>query len=197
MRPGLGRSKFDNEFASFQGTSMSSPHVAGGVAILLQRNPDWAPADVKSAVANTAARVILDSEKGEDDPGLLARGGGLLDLPAATATAVTLDPVFVGFGEWTGNKPVTASRTVTVTNVSGSAVSCNVTAESDHGSSITVSPSEFTVAADAQATYTVELDAGRSSQTPSGDYTAEITVTCGTTTLQAPWWVRIDRQTRP
>lgn len=190
-------SVFDDGFASFQGTSMSSPHVAGGVALLLQRFGDWAPADVKSAVANTAARVILDSESASGDAGLLARGGGLLDLPAATAVPVTLDPVFAGFGEWTGNKEVSDSLDVTVTNVSGTTQTCDLTVADHDPTIVTVEPESFTLEVDAQTTYTVTLDAGRASRTPSGDYTSDITVSCGDSELLAPWWVRIDREAKP
>ncbi|WP_319005035.1 S8 family serine peptidase [Mesobacillus jeotgali] len=47
-----------NTYAALQGTSMSSPHVAGAAALLLQKNPKWGTEDVKAALMNTADDVI-------------------------------------------------------------------------------------------------------------------------------------------
>lgn len=44
----------DNEHISLSGTSMATPHVAGAAALLLQKNPDWSPLEVKAALENTA-----------------------------------------------------------------------------------------------------------------------------------------------
>ena len=173
-------------YAYFQGTSMATPHLAGSAALLLQLHPDWSPADVKSALVQTAKRPVWDHVAGTNPTGVLTRGGGRVDLDSAHATPLTFDPASVSFGEWKGNKPVAASVAVAVKNVSGTPQTCS--AATDGSSFVSVSPAAFMVAAGGTTTLTATLDAGRS--LAAGDHSGDVTVTCGGTTLKAPWWVR-------
>ncbi len=45
-----------HDFETLDGTSMATPHVAGGAALLLQRHPTWTVQQVKSALASTGDR---------------------------------------------------------------------------------------------------------------------------------------------
>jgi minor extracellular serine protease Vpr len=173
-------------YAYFQGTSMATPHLAGSAALLLQLHPDWSPADVKSALVQTAKRPVWDHITGTNPTGVLTRGGGRVDLDAANATPTTFDPASVSFGSWNGNKPVQATVGVaskgaacTVAGVTGTTADVSVTA---------AFTAAFMVAAGGTTTLTATLDAGRS--LAAGDHSGDVTVTCGGTTLKAPWWVR-------
>jgi len=197
-------SVFDEEdpselgFAYFQGTSMATPHVAGSAALLLDLHPSWSPEDVKSALANTAARVVTDHVNATVDPGVLARGGGRIDLDAANAAPVLVDPASASFGSWSGNKDVGGSVALAVRNVSGGAVSCAVS-KSPASSIVSASASTLALGVGGSGTLTLTLNAGKANQTGSGDFSGDIVIDCsgGTPDLRVPWFVRIDRGGKP
>ncbi|MFG6457705.1 S8 family serine peptidase [Roseateles sp. BYS96W] len=65
---------------SYQGTSMSSPHVAGLALLLKQANPTWGPGAIKSALMTTAYSTLDDGLPSPQN-GLLpwAQGAGHVD----------------------------------------------------------------------------------------------------------------------
>jgi minor extracellular serine protease Vpr len=182
-------------FAYFQGTSMATPHVAGSAALLLALHPGWSPADVKSALAQTAKRPVFDHVTGANPTGVLVRGGGRIDLDAATATPLTVDPASASFGRFTGNKVASGALALAVRNVSGSDQSCAV--EVTGSDIVTASPSGFSLEPGGTASVTLTLDGGKESTTASSDRSGDVELACGSTTLRVPWFVRIDRQGKP
>jgi subtilisin family serine protease len=63
-------------YASYQGTSMASPHVAGAAALLVARHPDWTPEQLEERLLSSAADA---GKKGRDD----FFGHGILNIFAA------------------------------------------------------------------------------------------------------------------
>ena len=49
----------EGTWASFSGTSMASPHVAGAAALLRERHPTWTVPQIKSALVLTGGPCIL------------------------------------------------------------------------------------------------------------------------------------------
>ena len=88
-------------WAFFTGTSMATPHIAGGAAVLLQLHPAWSPAQIKSALVNRADLVVKDAVTGTHDVGPTLQGAGREDLSAAADATTWMDPVSASFGRVT------------------------------------------------------------------------------------------------
>lgn len=61
---------YDDEHVQLAGTSMATPHVAGMIALLRQRYPDWSPVQIKAAVKKHAKGL---------DYGIYTQGSGLIE----------------------------------------------------------------------------------------------------------------------
>jgi subtilisin family serine protease len=81
---------------TLDGTSMATPHVAGGAALLLQRHPAWTVQQVKSALVSTGDPVHPSGRSGEVSA--LREGGGRIDLVRADQPLLFTDPTSLGWG---------------------------------------------------------------------------------------------------
>ena len=84
-----------NGYTVSQGTSFSTPLVAGAAALVKQKNPGFTALQLKSAVVNTAAQSLTD-ESGAAS--VISAGAGLLNAQAAVSTNVTVGPATISFG---------------------------------------------------------------------------------------------------
>ncbi len=104
-------------WAFFQGTSMSTPHIAGSAAVLKDLHPTWSPAQIKSELVNRADLVIKDAVTGTHDVGPTAQGAGRENLSVAADGTTWVDPVSASFGKVTVGHPT--SLTITLSNPTG------------------------------------------------------------------------------
>jgi hypothetical protein len=172
-------------FQAIQGTSMSSPHVAGVGALLRDAHSDWSPAMIRSALMTTGSQDVQKEDRTTPADPFDIGGGHIRPTPAADPGLVydaDLDDYFsflcgLELINPQGNTckrvgPIDASdlnlasigvdglagiQTVTreVTNVGGSSATYTVNVDEPPGITAVVSPSALTVAAGESATYTV------------------------------------------
>jgi hypothetical protein len=83
---------------SIQGTSMSSPHVAGSAALLKQLHPTWSPAMIKSALMTTTSGVKLAD--GSPDTNRFGYGAGHLNPNPAADPGLVYDISTADYGRF-------------------------------------------------------------------------------------------------
>ena len=78
-----------DSYASYQGTSMASPHVAGVVSLMLSANPALTPAQVLAKLQSSARAFPVGT--GSDCSKALC-GAGIVDAAAALGGSAPVDP---------------------------------------------------------------------------------------------------------
>lgn len=122
------------------GTSMSSPHVAGTVALLLQARPGLSPEEVRTLLQNTA---LPKAWWGNPALGFLdnvhRQGAGMVQIADAVLTTAHVTPSKLALGE---SETGPATRTLTVTNNGATAVTYDLL----HVPALATGPNTFTPA---------------------------------------------------
>lgn len=138
--------QFDSSgFGFASGTSFAAPLVAGAAALVKQVFPQFTPAQVKSALVSTAAKVVSDPLGGRP-PRILTHGNGVLAAAAALLTPATVSPVSISFGARQPGTLLNSTNNLTVTNVGTMTDTFRVSVTGLQGTArvtVTVSPADF------------------------------------------------------
>jgi subtilisin family serine protease len=167
---------------AFSGTSMASPHVAGGAALLLQRHPSWTPAQVKSALVLTGRPVWTDSTH-KREVAATREGGGLIDLEAADAALVFATPTDVSFGFLHRGESV--SRSLALSDAGGGAGAWSVTIQRQAAGAKVSAPATVSVPG------ALSIQATATKAAKQGDAMGFVVLTRGTVTRRIPFWLRV------
>jgi subtilisin family serine protease len=125
---GLIRSTYPLEaggYATISGTSMSSPHVAGAVALLLEAKPNTPSQAVRGILQNSA-----DPKNWWGNPGLgfldnvHRQGAGMLDIDDAILATTKIEPGKISAGE---SQAGPYTQTLSIENKGASAVTYDLT----------------------------------------------------------------------
>ncbi|MFF7338236.1 S8 family serine peptidase [Streptomyces sp. NPDC008163] len=154
-------------YQEMSGTSMATPHVAGGAALLLQQHPELTPAGLKA--------LLTSSARSTDAP-VLEQGAGPMDVARAVTQPVTAPPVpLLGDFAYPQRNLAPVDRTVTLTNLTGKDVRLSVRVEDvrgDDGSRVSgfARPARTTVTVPARGTTDVPVRVDPGTRLSAGAY---------------------------
>ena len=137
----------ESGFGASSGTSFAAPLVAGAAALVKQARPQFSPEQIRSALINTATKVVTSSSGGA--AGVLAQGNGLLNAAAAVRPPATASPVSISFGPQPPGTLLNSISSLRVTNTQASADAFTVSFTALRGAgrhTVTVSPASFSLA---------------------------------------------------
>src|SRR4051794_12687773 len=147
-------------YTAVSGTSYAVPMVAGAVALVKQKHPGYNPAQLKSAVVNTATQDVTDA-------GAVARvtavGAGKLNAGDAVNAGATLDPATISFGEIAASA-LPINRTLRITNTGSASATFSLTVQQrdvDANASLQVTPASVDIPPGQQGSVTVRLSGTR------------------------------------
>lgn len=159
----------DDLYTSATGTSMATPHVAGGAALLLQQNPDWDATELKPMLVGTAAPA--------EELTVYQQGGGEMDITSVIDTDLVAAPAAVNLGyfQYPHDDVDPVEHVVTYTNHGEDTLSIELdlalTDEEGNPSTdgmIEISPTEATIEPGEVAEVTVTVDISESAESLYG-----------------------------
>jgi subtilisin family serine protease len=175
-----------NGWQDWDGTSMATPHVSGGAALLLQRHPTWTVEQVKSALASTGDAV---HPRGKPSAvSVLREGGGRIDLARADEPLIFSNPTSLGWGLVRRGFSSTKQLATTEAGGGGSAPWSVSIAPQAMPKGATIAPLATTVVA-GQA---VSLRLAVSKTATAGDGTGFVVLTRGSDVRRIAFWFHVE-----
>jgi subtilisin family serine protease len=172
-------------WASWSGTSMASPHVAGAAAVLMQRHPTWTVEQIKSALESTGDPVHVPGTQNEVQS--TREGGGRIDLARADNPLVFTDPTGLSFGLVKVGTDET--QTLHVSDAGGGPAPWTVTVQAQTSpAGVVLTPSAPTVAAGASVDFTLSV----SPTAAEGEATGFVLLTRVTDVRRVPYWFHVE-----
>jgi subtilisin family serine protease len=174
-----------NEWDSWDGTSMATPHVAGAAALLMQRHPTWTVEQIKSALESTGDPVHPDG--GGSEVATTREGGGRIDLARADDPLIFTSPTSLSWG--LVRRGFAGSKSVAVTDAGGGPTGWSVGIAVQHmprGASL--KPTAKTVVPG--ASFGVSLTVSTSAQ--QGDATGFVLLRSGADVRRVPFWFHVE-----
>jgi uncharacterized protein (TIGR03437 family) len=190
-----------NGYIAANGTSFSAPLVAGAAALLLQAQPKWTGAQIKSALVNSAAQTVTADDLG-DVADVETIGAGLLDTNAALTAAVagvTAVPSALSFGYLATGSTLPKTIPVTVTNNGSASVTLTVgvtVGVAATGASVTPSQTSLIIGAGGSTTLNISLG---NTVPAAGEYNGAVTLTSSSpaVSLRIPYMFLVGDGTQP
>jgi hypothetical protein len=174
-----------NEWDSWDGTSMATPHVAGAAALLMQRHPTWTVAQIKSALMSTGDPVRPDG--GGSEVSTTREGGGRIDLARADVPLIFTSPASLSWG--LVRRGFVGSKSVAVADGGGGLTGWSVSIAAQHlprGASLKPTVSIVVPG----ASFGVTLAVSRAAQ--QGEATGFVLLRSGPDVRRVPFWFRVE-----
>ncbi|HKX56297.1 MAG TPA: S8 family serine peptidase, partial [Xanthomonadales bacterium] len=128
-------------YASLNGTSMASPHVAGAAALLLDARPNTNSQSVRGILQNSADPKLWSGNPGLGFLDMVHRqGAGMLDIDDSITGTTRIEPSRIAAGESAAG-PFTQSLKIENNGFS------SVTYDLSHSPALATGPSSFTISA--------------------------------------------------
>ena len=181
-----------SNFAVFDGTSMSAPHVSGSAALLLQQHPAWTPQQVKSALMTTAGPAWGNTARTQE-ASVLLEGAGLVNVYAANSPKLFANPSSLSFGFLnTSHANARKAVLVSLSDAGGGAGAWTVSIDAQSGSpGATVTPQAAIVSVPPGGTVDVPVVAAAPVSSPRGDNTGFVVFTRGADRIRVPYYFSV------